>query len=183
VPIYLINFEEMRAPTSDVRRCISSSLVALLLRERSTIRGRAPRCDRVAFALQPIVAARAAGAWREALLARLTERGVLNPEDTLRTLYARQYLGVASEGPRFYYSARGLLEWLDRNARPGDRVLTDRNEIGLAGLPVVGAFQTVANYSVTNDAAAGRKSTPSAGARVARHRRGAQAGEEVERRS
>ena len=36
-------------------------------------------------------------------------------------------------------------------------MLTDRNEIGLTGLPVVGAFQTVANYSVANDARRGWK--------------------------
>ncbi len=157
VPIYPINFEEMRALNFLMIPSVYfvARLVLLLLqdREHHPWRHAAAVAIAVAFALQPIVVLRALPVtWREALLARLTERGVLNPEDTLRTLYARQYLGVAREGPRFYYSARGLLEWLDRNARPGDRVLTDRNEIGLAGLPVVGAFQTVANYSVTNDA-------------------------------
>jgi hypothetical protein len=68
----------------------------------------------------------------------------------LRTLYARQYLGLATDGPRFYYSAQGLLAWLAANARPGDRVLTDRNEVGLAGVPLVGAFQNVTTMSVTN---------------------------------
>jgi hypothetical protein len=157
VPIYPINFEEMRALNFLMIPSVYfvARLVALLLRdrERDPWRQALAAAIGVAFALQPIVVLRALPvAWREALITRLTEGGVLNPEDTLRTLYARQYLGVASEGPRFYYSARGLLEWLDRNARPGDRVLTDRNEIGLTGLPVVGAFQTVANYSVTNDA-------------------------------
>jgi hypothetical protein len=157
VPIYPINFEEMRALNFLMIPSVYfvARLVALLLRDREhdPWRQALAAAIGVAFALQPIVVLRALPvAWREALITRLTEGGVLNPEDTLRTLYARQYLGVASEGPRFYYSARGLLEWLDRNARPGDRVLTDRNEIGLAGLPVVGAFQTVANYSVTNDA-------------------------------
>jgi hypothetical protein len=157
VPIYPINFEEMRALNFLMIPSVYfvARLVALLLRdrERDPWRQALAAAIGVAFALQRIVVLRALPvAWREALITRLTEGGVLNPEDTLRTLYARQYLGVASEGPRFYYSARGLLEWLDRNARPGDRVLTDRNEIGLTGLPVVGAFQTVANYSVTNDA-------------------------------
>lgn len=162
VPIYPINFEEMRALNFLMIPSVYfvARLVALLLRDREHDPRRQALAAAIglAFALQPIVVLRALPvAWREALITRLTEGGVLNPEDTLRTLYARQYLGVASEGPRFYYSARGLLEWLDRNARPGDRVLTDRNEIGLTGLPVVGAFQTVANYSVANDARRGWK--------------------------
>jgi hypothetical protein len=156
-PIYPINFEEVRAINFLMIPSVYfvARLVGVLLRERE----RDPRrlalvaAIAAAVALQPIVVLRALPVgWREALITRLTSAGVLHPEDTLRMLYARQYLGLANEGPRFYYAARGILEWLDRNARPGDRVLTDRNEVGLAGLPVVGAFQTVAQYTVTNPA-------------------------------
>jgi hypothetical protein len=156
-PIYPINFEEVRALNFLMIPSVYfvARFVVLLLRERHDDPRRWAIAAGIgaAFALQPIVVLRALPvAWREALLARLTERGVLNPEDTLRMLYARQYLGLASEGPRFYYATRGLLEWLDSNARPGDRVLTDRNEIELTGLPVVGAFQTVAKFTVTDAA-------------------------------
>jgi len=151
VPIYPINFEEIRSINFIMIPSLYfvSRLVAMLWRER---RGR-PRAVAAtvvfAFALQPVLVLRALPrSWREAAIERLTSAGVLREDDTLRTLYARQYLGLATEGPRFYYSAKRLLDWLGENAGPDDRVLTDRNEVTLAGIPVVGPFQNVAMLSV-----------------------------------
>jgi hypothetical protein len=42
-----------------------------------------------------------------------------------------------------------VLAWLRANAGPEDRVMTDRNELPLAEIPVVGAFQRVMLMTVT----------------------------------
>jgi hypothetical protein len=151
VPIYPINFEEIRSINFIMIPSLYfvSRLFAMLWREGDWQHRAVAAAVVLAFALQPVLVLRALPrSWREAAIERLTSAGVLREDDTLRTLYARQYLGIATEGPRFYYSAKGLLDWLDKHAGPGDRVLTDRNEVTLAGIPVVGPFQNVAMLSV-----------------------------------
>jgi hypothetical protein len=150
LPIYPINFEEIRAISLLMVPSLYfvTRLFALLWwRDGNRV---AAAAVVLAFVLQPILMIRALPvSWREALIERMAQAGVLPESDTIRLLYARQYLGLANEGPRFYYSALGVLGWLDANARPDDRVMTDRNEIPLAGMPVVGAFQRVMMMSVT----------------------------------
>jgi len=151
VPIYPINFEEIRSINFIMIPSLYfvSRLVAMLWREGAWRQRVVAAAVVFAFALQPVLVLRALPrSWREAAIERLTRAGVLREDDTLRILYARQYLGLATEGPRFYYSAKHLLAWLDANAGPNDRVLTDRNEVTLAGIPVVGPFQNVAMLSV-----------------------------------
>jgi hypothetical protein len=157
LPLYPINFEEVRALSFLMVPSIYfvGRLVADLLHERDAGPRRFAAVFAIvaAFVLQPIHFVRASPvAWREGLLGRVEASGLFAPGDTARRLYARQYLGIAREGPRFYYSTQGVVDWLRRNALPQDRVLTDRNELGLAGLPVVGAFQTVVKYTVTDPA-------------------------------
>lgn len=152
LPIFPINFEEIRAISLLMIPSVYfvSRFVAMLWREGAWNRRAIATVIVLVFVLQPVLVLRASPvSWREALVERLTRVGVLKNGDTLRKLYVRQYLGLASEGPRFYYSLRGVLDWLEKNARPDDRVLTDRNEIQLAGLPVVGPFQSVMAMRVT----------------------------------
>lgn len=148
--IYPINFEEIRAISLLMVPSIYfvTRLVGLLWwRERKRL---AAAAVVLVFILQPIVMIRSLPvSWREGLIERMAQAGVLPENDTIRLLYARQYLGLANEGPRFYYSTLGVLGWLHANASPDDRVMTDRNEIPLAGLPVVGAFQRVMMMTVT----------------------------------
>ena len=152
-PIYPINFEEIRSISFLMIPSVYfvSRLVAMLAGQATPWRHALAAAIVLVFLLQPVLVLRSLPlGWREALFERLTHSGALKDGDSLRTLYARQYLGLATEGPRFYYSAKGLLAWLATNAQPGDRVLTDRNEIGLAGVPLVGAFQNVTTMWVTN---------------------------------
>ena len=148
--IYPINFEEIRAISLLMVPSIYfvTRLVALLWWGEG--RRFAAAAVVLAFTLQPILMIRSLPVpWREGLIARMAQAGVLPANDTIRLLYARQYLGLANEGPRFYYSTLGVLEWLHANAGPEDRVMTDRNEIPLAEMPVVGAFQRVMMMTVT----------------------------------
>jgi hypothetical protein len=148
--IYPINFEEIRAISLLMVPSIYfvTRLVALLWWGEG--RRVAAAAVVLAITLQPILVIRALPvSWREGLIERMAQAGVLPENDSVRLLYARQYLGLANEGPRFYYSTLGVLAWLHANASPEDSVMTDRNEIPLAGLPVVGAFQRVMMMSVT----------------------------------
>jgi hypothetical protein len=148
--IYPINFEEIRAISLLMIPSLYfvTRLVALLWwGERRRV---AAAAVVLLFVLQPILLLRSLPvSWREGLIERMAQAGVLPVNDSIRLLYARQYLGLAYEGPRFYYSTLGVLDWLHANASPDDRVMTDRNEIPLAGLPVVGAFQRVMMMTVT----------------------------------
>jgi hypothetical protein len=102
----------------------------------------------VAFALQPIVVLRAMpAAWREALIVRAVDVGVIKRNDSPRMLYARQYLGLEG-GRRFYYSTRALVAWLQRHAGPDDKVLSNLNELHLSGIKSVGPFLTVLSFQV-----------------------------------
>ena len=151
-PIYPINFEEVRAINLIMIPSLYfvSRLVMTLWRDGGWRHRAVAAAAVILFAVQPVMVLRALPvSWRVALLERMTTAGVIRKEDTFRMLYARQYLGLAREGPRFYYSARGLLDWLGRNALPNDRLLTDHNEFRVAGLEVVGAFQNVVSTGLT----------------------------------
>jgi hypothetical protein len=101
----------------------------------------------VAFALQPILLVRALPAqWREGLIEQAIARGVLKSSDTPRMLYARQFLGLADNGRRFYYSSRLAIEWLERNAGPNDRVLTNLNELHMSRIKSVGPFLGILDF-------------------------------------
>jgi len=152
-PIYPINFEEVRSINFIMIPSLYfvSRLVMMLCRDEGWSHRSVAAAIVLLFAWQPVMVLRTLPlGWREALLERMTTVGVLRKEDTFRMLYARQYLGLANEGPRFYYSARGLLDWLGRNTTPNDRLLTDRNEFRVAGLEVVGAFQNVITTGITD---------------------------------
>ena len=152
-PIYPINFEEVRSINLIMIPSLYfvSRWVVMLWRDGTRRHRALAAAMGVAFVAQPILVLRAIPvAWREALIERMTAAGVIRKEDTFRMLYARQYLGLASHGPRFYYSTRGLLDWLSHNTTPNDRLLTDRNEFRVAGLEVVGAFQNVVTTGITD---------------------------------
>jgi hypothetical protein len=94
-----------------------------------------------AMILQPIFLVRSLPAsWREQVIAQAVDLGVLKSNDALRMLYARQFLGLAGDGRRFYYSARPVLEWLERNARPDEKVLTSLTEIHGLRMKTVGSY-------------------------------------------
>lgn len=150
-PIYPISFEEVRAINFMMIPSLYfvSRLVAILWREEKRGHRLLVAAIVVGFALQPVFVLRALPLpWREALLERMSTMGMLQKEDSFRTLYARQYLGLAGEGPRFYYAARGVIDWLTRNVKPDDRLMTNRNEFRIAGLEAVGPFQNVVTTGI-----------------------------------
>lgn len=102
-----------------------------------------------AFALQPILVVRATPApWREALVERLVDLGIVNRSDAPRMLYARQFLGLGEAGCRFYYASRGAVDWLQRNASPDERVLTNLNEFHLFRPNSIGPYLGVVHLQV-----------------------------------
>ncbi len=146
-----INFEEIRAINMIM---IPSTYFAFRLYELAPAFGRLSRAGVrvaivVAFALQPIVLLRATpAAWREVLVERMVDRGIVKRSDALRMLYARQFLGLGGDGCRFYYSSKPAIEWLERHADPEDRVLTNLNEFHMFRDNSIGPFLGVVKLDV-----------------------------------
>jgi hypothetical protein len=70
-------------------------------------------------------------------------------------LYARQLLGLADEGRRFYYSTLPLLEWLERNIGPDDNVLTNLDALYGTRVKAVGPFLHIVTLDVWDPRRAG----------------------------
>ena len=104
----------------------------------------------IAVIIQPITIIRTLpNNIKNIIIQKAFDLGVINPGDSLRLLYARQYLGIAGQdGRRFYYSALGILGWLKENAQPSDRVLTDLNEIHLLNLHSIGNFNAMVDMQI-----------------------------------
>jgi hypothetical protein len=151
VPVLPVNFEEIRA----INMLMVPSLwfVARLYEDPPLVAGLSSRAMRtlivLAFVLQPIVLVRALpSSWREGLISEAVARGAIRSSDAPRMLYARQFLGLADEGHRFYYSSRGALAWLKKNAKPGETVLTNLNEFYNSPVKAVGPFLDIVTMDV-----------------------------------
>ena len=149
--LFPINFEEIRAINMLM---VPAVYFIYRLYESAPTVGRLPqRAVRVAImvlvALQPIVLVRALPAqWREGLIDTAVTHGFLRTSDAPRMLYARQFLGLADEGRRFYYSSRPVLAWLERNIGRKERVLTNLNDIYGTQIEAVGPFLLIVTLDV-----------------------------------
>jgi hypothetical protein len=150
-PILPMNFEEVRAvnmimiPSVYFIFRLYELAPALAGLSQSAVRA----AIMMAFALQPIVLVRAMPApWREGLIDQAIKRGTLKSSDAPRMLYARQFLGLAGDGRRFYYSSRPVIDWLERNIGPNDSVLTNLNELQMSRVRAVGPFLGVVDLQV-----------------------------------
>lgn len=143
VTIYPLNFEEVRA----INFIMIPSLYFVYrlyshYRDESivSIRNFLPALIVLFVLLQPIILVRASPeSFREWSYSMALERGLIDKDDVMRQLYARQTLGLTRDQVRYYYSARNLLEWLGQNVSKENRILTNLNEIELLGASVVGA--------------------------------------------
>lgn len=151
IPVFPINFEEIRAinmimiPSVYFIFRLYELVPELCGMSREWIRA----VIMLAFALQPIIIVRAMPTlWRENLIDQMVARGVVKSSDTPRMLYARQVLGLADDGCRFYYSSRHSIEWLERNADSSDLVLTNLNEFHMSRVKSIGPFLEVVELQV-----------------------------------
>lgn len=151
VRVFPINFEEIRA--INMIMIPSVYFVYRLYELAPSPRGLPAAATRIAvvaaFALQPIIVVRALPApVREELIRDAISMGVLRSSDAPRMLYARQFLGLASDKRRFYYSSRGALDWLEHHARPNDVVLTNLDEAYMEPIKTVGPFLGIVRLDV-----------------------------------
>lgn len=151
VPVFPINFEEIRA--INMIMIPSVYFIFRLYELAPELWGMSREWIRaaimLAFALQPIILVRAMPTlWRENLLDQMVARSVVKSNDSLRMLYARQFLGLADNGCRFYYSSRPTIEWLERNANSNDLVLTNLNEFHMSRVKSIGPFLEVVALQV-----------------------------------
>ena len=152
-PVYPINFEEVRALSVVM---IPSIYFIFCLFEKATEPG-----DRkaiagamfivVAYLALPAFMKSMSGSAREYLLSVATNTGIVNGQDMAAMRNARSALGIGGGGnaSSLYYSTEQLRTWLDRNARPGTRVLTNRDDLSLLNLTLVGSRQAAAVAAVT----------------------------------
>jgi hypothetical protein len=87
---------------------------------------------------------------KEAIFAWALSIGAIRKDDSLRQQYARQLLGLENGSERFYYSARGVIEWLRMNVDRGTPVLSNLNELLLANVRAVGAFNGLLGIRVAD---------------------------------
>lgn len=151
IPIFPINFEEIRAINMVMVPAIY--FVYRLYALAPAIGRFSQRAVRIAivaaFVLQPIILVKALPAsWREGLIEQAIGLGVLKSSDAPRMLYARQYLGLADEGKRFFYSSRPMIEWLERSIGPEEKVLTNLNELYGTRVRAVGPFLQIVTMDV-----------------------------------
>jgi hypothetical protein len=107
----------------------------------------------IAILAQPLAVLRALPVEaRELVVKAARASGVIRAGDSLRLLYARQTLGLENAGPRFYYSALGVVRWLQGHAERGAPVVTTLNEALLADVTAVGAFNGLLNKPIGDPA-------------------------------
>ncbi|MEI7869566.1 MAG: hypothetical protein WCI11_16880 [Candidatus Methylumidiphilus sp.] len=152
LPVYPINFEEVR-----VINFIMIAFLYLIFRlfddqlANNTLQSYAMAALIViAVIIQPITIIRKLpDNIKSLIINNAFELGVINPGDSLRLLYAKQYLGIVDpDGRRYYYSALGVFGWLKNNAQPSDIVLTDLNEIYILDLHSIGNFNAVIDKEI-----------------------------------
>ncbi|MCX7114103.1 MAG: hypothetical protein NTX45_29345 [Proteobacteria bacterium] len=152
LPVYPINFEEVR-----VINFIMIPFLYFIFRlfddqlAKNTLQSYVMAALIViAVIIQPITIIRKLPSNIKSLIIKNAfELGLINPGDSLRLLYAKQYLGlVEPDGRRYYYSALGVLGWLKNNAKPSDIVLTDLNEINILNVHYIGNFYAVIDKQI-----------------------------------
>ena len=149
--IYPVNFEEIRV--INVLMIPSMYFVFRLYECVPAIWGIPRNGVRIAiiaaFIFQPILLIRTLPSqWREEIIEQAMIHGLLARSDAPRVIYARQFLGLAQDGARFYYSAQPVIAWLERNADRDDRVLTNLNEFHDTRTKSIGPFLKVLGFDV-----------------------------------
>jgi hypothetical protein len=156
ISIYPVNFEEVRTISLIM---LPALYFVFLLFESMTTHANLARKTAVAtvFAavvlLQPIVVVRfLPDSAKEAIVQLALTHGLLRRDDSLRASYARQFLALPQEGPLFYYSIENVVAWLNAHAPKGERVLSDRNDLLLAKVEVIGAFNSMQGKGIATSA-------------------------------
>jgi hypothetical protein len=79
---------------------------------------------------------------RETLLSLAVRGGIIDSRNPAAFRNARSALGIVQTMP-LYYSTEDLRAWFNQNVQPYTRVLTDRDDLALLKLTLIGAFQPV----------------------------------------
>jgi hypothetical protein len=141
--IYPINTEEFRAlALLSIPLLYFTARLSLLLYNRQLAVRRpilAASAVLILYCLQPIqVVPVLPRSWRVQLYDFAVRQRIIDSWDSPRTIYARQVLAINGDADRFYYAIQDVVDWLARQDR-GSRVLGNRPELILSGLPVIGS--------------------------------------------
>jgi hypothetical protein len=145
LPVYPINFEEVRALS--IIMIPSIYFVFCLFEKAIEPGGRKAIAGAmlivIAYLALPMFMKSMSGSAREYLLSVATSTGIVNAQDPAAERNARSALGISGDNASpLYYSTENLRKWLDRNARPQTRALTNRDDLVLSKLTLVGSRQS-----------------------------------------
>lgn len=152
LPIYPINFEEVRALFVVM---IPSIYFTFRLFEKAIEPGGRKAMAGAALIIiaylgLPIFMKSMSASAREHLLSVATGIGVVNAQDPAAVRNARSALGIGGGHiSPLYYSTEKLRVWLDLNAYPWTRVLTNRDDLCLLKLTLVGSRQSAAVAAIS----------------------------------
>jgi hypothetical protein len=153
VDVYPVNFEEIRAISLLVIPCIyflcrlweSGSPGPRQLFRRGAIIA--------VCVIQPLsVIRQLPTSAKESVLQLAFDQKWLNPEDQVRTDFARSFLTMPAVKPRTYYSTLDVVAWLSDHASPSDKVITDREESHLTIAQPIGTAISGYHFDVSDPA-------------------------------
>jgi hypothetical protein len=155
IPVYPINFEEVRAvsvvmiPSIYFTFCLFEKAIAT--EGRKAIVGAALVV--VAYLALPLFMKSMPGEAREYLVSVAIRTGIVDARNPGAVLNARSVLGIGggSNVGALYYSTEGLRTWLDQHCQRGTRVLTNRDDLSLLNLTLVGSRQSIVVIPSTRD--------------------------------
>ncbi len=148
IPIYPINFEEIRG----LSMVMVPSIYFIFCLFEKTIESRGQKKIMgavlivICYLALPLCMKSMPGEAREYLLSVAARTGIVNAQDPSAVRNARSALGIggsSNTGP-LYYSTEKLRAWLDANCQPWTRVLTNRDDLSLLNLILVGSRQSIA---------------------------------------
>jgi hypothetical protein len=154
--IYPINFEEVRTICF-----LALPLYYLCLRGcEIVLKGVAGINTRAWFAMvvfpllfvRPITLIRQLPeSFRSELIVLSEKYGILDQQESQRTVYARQLLNLETPRDRFYYSIKPLALWLSSHSSPSDRILSNRDDLQIIPATIIGTSNSFLNTSSASE--------------------------------
>lgn len=143
-PIYPVNFEEIRTLSWIMIPCIYFSYVLFARGSdyiiQFTTSNRARAVLIIAFLAVPLTLRAFSVRTREELLQCALKFGIVSRKDPASVLNAREALGISHEY-RYYYDLLPVEDWIRTHLAPNSLVLTDRDELVLSHVAIIGSRQ------------------------------------------
>lgn len=143
-PIYPVNFEEIRTLSWIMIPCIYFSYSLYALGSQCGIKFGVTKRNRslllLIFLALPLTLKALSPAVRESLLECAIATGAVSANNPGALQNAREALGIAHQH-RYYYDVLPTVEWIRHNVDHSSLILTDRDELLLSNISIIGSRQ------------------------------------------